>query len=39
MKNCGNCVYKDISIKEEPCIECMYCSHWEAEEEEEKEDV
>ena len=34
MKNCGNCVYKDLSINAEPCMDCLYQSAWEADEEE-----
>ena len=29
MKNCGNCVYKDLLITEEPCNECKYSEYWE----------
>lgn len=29
MKNCGNCVYKDLLITEEPCMECKYSEYWE----------
>ena len=39
MQNCGNCCYKDISIKEEPCKECIYGINWEAEDQEEEKDV
>lgn len=35
MKNCGNCVYKDRLITEEPCMECLYCMNWEGETEDE----
>lgn len=35
MRNCGNCVYKDLLITQEPCMDCLYCSNWEADEEEE----
>lgn len=38
MKNCGNCVYKYLLITQEPCMECLYCSNWEADEEQEEED-
>lgn len=31
MKNCGNCVYKDLLITEEPCMECKYSEYWEEE--------
>ena len=32
MKNCGNCVYKDLLITEEPCMECKYNEYWEEDE-------
>ena len=35
MRNCGNCVYKDLLITEEPCMECYYNSNWEGETEDE----
>ena len=38
MKNCGNCVYKDLLITEEPCMECKYNEYWE-EDKEDQEDV
>lgn len=34
MRNCGNCVYKDLLITEEPCMDCLYCMNWEGDEEE-----
>ena len=33
MKNCGNCVYCDLLITEEPCRDCLYSSNWEPKEE------
>lgn len=38
MRNCSNCVYKDISITQEPCIDCLYLSNWEPDEEQEDKD-
>lgn len=38
MKNCGNCVYRELLITEEPCMDCLYCSNWE-EDKEDDEDV
>lgn len=38
MKTCGNCVYKDRLITEEPCMDCLYGINWEADEEEEDDD-
>lgn len=39
MRNCGNCVYKDLKITEEPCDSCNFmCNfmcNWEKDEEEE----
>ena len=29
MKNCGNCIYKDLSIKENPCRVCRYNEYFE----------
>lgn len=37
MKTCGNCVYKDLLITQEPCLECLHGINWEPEEEQ-KED-
>ena len=34
MKNCGNCLYCDLLITEEPCMDCLYSSNWEPKEEE-----
>ena len=34
MKNCGNCAYCDLLITEEPCMDCLYSSKWEPQEEE-----
>lgn len=38
MKNCGNCVYRDLLITEEPCMECKYSEYWEEDEEEEEDE-
>ena len=38
MRNCGNCVYRDLLITEEPCNSCIYSSNWEEDTEEENED-
>lgn len=35
MKNCGNCIYKDLLITEEPCMDCLYCMNWEEDTEDE----
>ena len=35
MRNCGNCVYKDLLITEDPCMDCLYCMNWEGEVEDE----
>lgn len=37
MRNCGNCVYKDLLITQEPCLECLYASNWEEDKEEEED--
>ena len=34
MKNCGNCIYRDYSYKENPCKECKYNEYWEEDNEE-----
>lgn len=39
MKNCGNCVYKDLLITEEPCMDCLYSTNWEGEEEEDNNEA
>ena len=28
MRNCGNCIYCDLLITEEPCMDCLYNSNW-----------
>ena len=38
MRNCGNCVYRDLLITEEPCDSCNYSSNWEEDTEEDTED-
>jgi hypothetical protein len=35
MRNCGNCVYKDLLITEEPCMRCRYTEYWEGDTEDE----
>lgn len=37
MKNCSNCVYKDLLITQEPCMRCRYTEYWEADEDEEND--
>lgn len=37
MKNCGNCVYCDLLITEEPCMDCLSSSNWESDEDKEDE--
>lgn len=37
MRNCGNCVYKDLLFTQEPCMDCLYSSNWEADEEKEED--
>ena len=37
MKNCGNCIYKDYSIKENPCKECKYNEYWEEDKDEDSD--
>ena len=37
MKTCSNCIYRDLLITQEPCMDCIYGINWEGEEEE-KED-
>ena len=33
MKTCSNCIYRDLLITQEPCMECKYSEYWEAAEE------
>lgn len=39
MRNCGNCVYKDLKITEEPCDSCNYSCNWEEDTEEEVNEI
>ena len=39
MRNCGNCVYKDININQEPCDSCLYLCNWEEDKEEEENEM
>lgn len=32
MKTCANCVYRDLLITQEPCMNCIYGINWEGEE-------
>ena len=38
MRNCGNCVYKDLKITEKPCDSCNFMCNWEEDEEEDEEE-
>ena len=39
MMTCSNCYYRDYSMNEEPCKDCIYAINWEAQEQEEEKDV
>lgn len=34
MKSCGNCVYRDLLITQEPCMRCKYDEYWEEDKDE-----
>ena len=38
MRSCGNCIYKDLKITEEPCDSCYFMCNWEEDKEEEDND-
>lgn len=37
MRNCGNCIYCDLLITQEPCESCLYSSNWELDEDKEED--
>ena len=39
MKTCANCVYRDLLITEEPCMDCLYSTNWEGEDEDDSDNT
>lgn len=37
MKNCSNCVYRDLLITQEPCMNCKYTEYWEEDKQEDED--
>lgn len=38
MKNCSNCIHRDLLITQEPCMNCRFTECWEGEDNESTRD-